>query len=199
MGGNPMAITPLFKTMRFLMPAVTLGFTCFFPATLQLYFVTTGILAMCQSMLLKSDNFRRAVGVTIYDRQIANAAAARQLRMMVDDLRAQREVAEREQSAARLSFIDRTLDSLKGRYEKVRHGTRDSFKDVESRASDMFGSGPGKRADGSAAAPPRLNAQDRKLADEYEKRRSEEEEFKRQERNQGRRRLRNRSANKEEE
>lgn len=178
------------------MPALSLVFMSFMPGALQLYFTTTNLIGLCQATALKSDSFRRAMGITVVDRGIANAAASRELRLMVDEISAQREVAEREQNLRTLSMLDRVLDSFKTKYENAKNSARDFQKDAETKSSSMFGGA--KRADGSNADPPRLSEKDRKLADEYERRRFEEEEFKRQERNTDRRRGSNESTKREE-
>ncbi|RAL01961.1 membrane insertase OXA1 [Aspergillus ibericus CBS 121593] len=173
------------------LPMVSVMFMATFPAALQLYFVATGAFALGQSYLLNSTTFRKRFGITLVDPNVPTYDLAGTLQKegfyglrMVNE-ESMQEAAKRaaEAQAAerqKMSFIDRTLGDVKETGNKMKQEMREKIDEYR-------GTGPATNADGSAAQPPRLSEKDRKLADDYEKRRQEEEEWKREERNHARR------------
>ncbi|KAJ0413587.1 60Kd inner membrane protein-domain-containing protein [Aspergillus carlsbadensis] len=182
------------KAMRYVMPGLALIFTATLPAALQLYFAVTAVIGYAQCLAFNNVAVRQAIGMAIPSKYFAKpppgtpeSEQSRHLRTLAEaaeGLQAehQRRAAAKaaEQSKTQMSFIDRALKSAKDSKDKLIQETTD-------KVNEMSGRGPKKNADGTLAAPDRLSEKDRKLADDYEKRRREEDEWKREEQNHARR------------
>ncbi|PWY86410.1 hypothetical protein BO94DRAFT_585993 [Aspergillus sclerotioniger CBS 115572] len=186
-GTSPLADSSLKNAVFFGLPLLSFAFMASFSAALQLYFTTTGVFALGQTYLVSSPSFRKMVGITQVDPNAPNydlvGTIKNDLRMIDEEykarvakLAAEIEAAERQ----RLSFIDRTIGDVKESGLQMK-------KEMQEKIEEYRGTGPATNADGSVAGPPRLSEKDRKLADDYERRRQEEEEWRREERNHARR------------
>ncbi|OGM40539.1 mitochondrial export translocase Oxa1 [Aspergillus bombycis] len=187
-GMNQMANSPVGRAVLYGMPALSFAFMSFFPSALQLYFLSTGLFALGQAYMLSSNSFRQFANIAI-PKKPAEATGmspeehGRAIRMILDTQEADKkmEVPTVEVGQAQnLSFVDRTLNSVKKNYDNL-------TTDVKGKLDSAMGNEPKKNADGSLAEPPRLSEKDRKLAADYEQRRKEEEDWKREERNHARR------------
>ena len=168
------------------MPAISFLFMANFPGALQLYFMTTSVFALGQTYLLSSSTFRRMAGITIVDPNVPKPDEQQKnddhgLRLINEgpDKEAVQKAAE-EAERERLSLIDRTIGQVKETGSKLKD-------EMQKKVEEYRGSGPTKNADGTVSAGPRLSEKDRKLAEDYERRRAEEEAWKREERNHARR------------
>ncbi|KAL4991659.1 60Kd inner membrane protein-domain-containing protein [Aspergillus falconensis] len=179
------------KGMMYGIPAFSFFFVAFFPAALQTYFLTTGVLGLIQAYAFASATFRKATGMTVPEKlnpvQPSGSTPAepnRALRLITEALeRENAKLNEAKKLAAEqpnISFIDRAINNIKESKEKL-------AKETTQKMQELSGQGPKKNADGSLAEPPRLSEKDRKLAEDYERRRKEEEDWKREERNHARR------------
>ncbi|KAL3445903.1 putative mitochondrial export translocase Oxa1 [Aspergillus insuetus] len=182
------------KAIRIVMPGLALIFTATLPAALQLYFAVTAGIGYAQALAFNNLAVRQAIGMAIPSKYVAKpppgtpeTEQSRHLRTLVEaaeGLQAehQRRAVEVEQQAHKnqMSFIDRALKSAKESKDKLVQETTD-------KVNEMTGRGPKKNADGTVVAPDRLSEKDRKLAEDYEKRRREEDEWKREEQNHARR------------
>ncbi|PYI12210.1 hypothetical protein BO78DRAFT_466108 [Aspergillus sclerotiicarbonarius CBS 121057] len=171
------------------LPMISLIFMTTFPAALQLYFVTTGAFALGQAHLIASPSFRKRFGITQVDPNVPNYDLTGELqkglglRMVNEDSiqeAAKRAAAAEAARRQKMSFIDRTVGDVKQSGLKMK-------QEMQEKIDEYRGTGPATNADGSVAEPPRLSEKDRKLADDYERRRKEEEDWKREERNHARR------------
>ncbi|KAL1970832.1 hypothetical protein VTN77DRAFT_2666 [Rasamsonia byssochlamydoides] len=184
-GLNQFQGTALGRMMLYGLPALSFCFMAFFPSSLQLYFVTTGLFSLGQTSLLNSPGFRRWAGIAplARDRQATaeGAEGSRRLRLIEDYVQAEATQATKEHAATKnqVSFIDRIVDSVKENLS----GAKRELTDKVNRYSRQAPMG----ANGSPALPPRLSQRDLKTAEEYQKRRQAEEEYKREERNHARR------------
>ncbi|RDW93133.1 membrane insertase OXA1 [Aspergillus mulundensis] len=176
------------KFIMYGMPAVSLLFMAWWPAALQVYFLTTGSFGLIQSYLFSSTTFRKATGIALLEKQApaqpsgstTPAEPNRSLRMITEMLErenakikeARKDLGEKE----KLSFVDRAINNIKESKDKL-------AKETTQKMQEMSGNGPKSNSDGSPAEPPRLSDKDRKLAEDYERRRKEEEHWKREERN----------------
>ncbi|KAL4788481.1 60Kd inner membrane protein-domain-containing protein [Aspergillus varians] len=179
------------KLMMYGMPALQLIFLAFFPAALQMYFLTTGLFGLSQAYMLSSTTIRNAVGIALPQKQIPGESTApggadpsRALRLLTEAMEREKAKLSEAQKASGseqdLSFIDRAINNIKESKNQI-------AKEANEKIQEMSGKGPKTNPDGSLAEPPRLSEKDRKLAEDYEKRRKEEEEWKREERNHARR------------
>ncbi|KAL4913109.1 60Kd inner membrane protein-domain-containing protein [Aspergillus aurantiobrunneus] len=181
------------KFMMFGLPTFQFLFLVFFPAAVQMYFLSTGLFGLTQAYLLSSNTFRNAAGITIPQKQnlvqspsSGGVDTGRTLRLLTEAIEREKvNVNEANKAAATnneqtLSFIDRAINSIK-------ESKNELAKETTQKVQEMSGRGPKKNPDGTLAEPPRLSDKDRKLAEDYEKRRKEEEEWKREERNHARR------------
>jgi YidC/Oxa1 family membrane protein insertase len=177
--------------MMYGIPAFSFFFVAFFPAALQAYFLTTGFLGLLQAYAFANATFRKATGMTVIEKlnpvQSSGSNPAepnRALRLITEALeRENAKLNEAKKIAAeqpKISFIDRAINNIKESKEKL-------AKETTQKMQELSGQGPKKNADGSLAEPPRLSEKDRKLAEDYERRRKEEEDWKREERNHARR------------
>ncbi|KAF9883943.1 Mitochondrial inner membrane protein oxa1 [Aspergillus nanangensis] len=189
-GMSPLTGTALGNMFLYGMPAISFVFMSFFPSALQLYFGATGLFALGQSYLLSNHGFRKWANIAIPKKVVSPAAGgsptgaeqqSRALRMLTESLEVEKaELFENVKPKARISFIDRAIESLKDSKNKT-------SKEIGDKMNELRGAGPAKNSDGSPAEPPRLSEKDRRLADDYERRRREEEDWKREERNHARR------------
>ncbi|KAL2863525.1 membrane insertase OXA1 [Aspergillus lucknowensis] len=187
------------KILRYAMPAITFVFCAFFPAALQLYFASTGLFACGQAFMLSNIGFRKFAGISIPGRYLESetvtadpteSGKTSSLRTLAAALEAERtkqiggaaaSIRQGKLShAEQISFIDRALRSAKDTKDTI-------FRQTTEKIQEMTGNQAPKNADGTPAAPPRLSEKDRKLAEDYERRRKEEDEWKREERNYARR------------
>lgn len=181
------------KAFMFGLPAISFAFMSFFPSALQLYFVSTGLFALGQSYLMHSESFRKFAGIAILNKNTPSNPLAgpdgsqqsRGLRMLQEAIEAERaklieQHKDKPSEMPDISFIDRMLNSLKENKNNIQ-------REATEKINEIRGTAPTKNADGSVAEPPRLSEKDRKLADDYERRRKEEEEWKREERNHAKR------------
>ncbi|KAL2845956.1 60Kd inner membrane protein-domain-containing protein [Aspergillus pseudodeflectus] len=181
------------QAMRYVMPGLALLFTATLPAALQLYFAVTAGIGYAQSLAFNNVAVRQAIGMALPSKYITKPPGtpeteqSRHLRTLVEaaeGLQAehQRRAVEADKQAqkAQMSVIDRALLSAKESKDKLVRETTD-------KVNEMTGRGPKKNADGTVAPPDRLSEKDRKLAEDYEKRRREEDEWKREELNHARR------------
>ncbi|KAL1999715.1 hypothetical protein VTN02DRAFT_4128 [Thermoascus thermophilus] len=198
-GMNEFQNTTFGKVFLYGLPSMSFLFMAFFPSSLQLYFVTTGLFALGQSYLLNNDNFRKFAGLAIRDRDLPPSGSPQagpsasplnpRLRMIYDTIEAEQRkaaaaaaaAAEAEaQSKQNISLIDRTLNNAKDSFENLK-------REATEKVQKLAGQGPVINPDGTPAPPPRLSQKDLKIAAEYDKRRKEEEDWKREERNHARR------------
>ncbi|PYH96158.1 inner membrane protein translocase [Aspergillus ellipticus CBS 707.79] len=186
-GTNQLTGTAVGNAVLFGLPLMSFGFMAFFPSALQLYFVATGMFGLGQSYLVHSPAFRSFFNITQVQAPPSDehsvSAQSKALRMLTDEITAEKARLEKESSAQaklQVSLLDRLLNNAKQSKDKMVQETKDKLDEIR-------GSTPAKNADGTLAEPPRLSEKDRKLADDYEKRRREEEEWKREERNHARR------------
>ncbi|KAL3462532.1 60Kd inner membrane protein-domain-containing protein [Aspergillus heterothallicus] len=179
------------KVVQFIMPAIGFLFTMGWPAALQLYFVSTSLLGLVQSLFINNVAIRRMTGIAIPNKylpepptatQTQTSEQSRQLRTLAEAA-AHFDGEAHKQSRAQetqMSFIDRALKSAKESKDKI-------VRETTEKVNELSGQGPKTNRDGSPAQPARLSAKDRKLAEDYEKRRKEEEEWRREEQNHARR------------
>ncbi|KAL4886296.1 60Kd inner membrane protein-domain-containing protein [Aspergillus karnatakaensis] len=189
MGPQDPKMVGMRKMLVYGMPAVQLIFMCFFPAATQFYFMNTGFFGLCQALMFSSPSFRRATGMTqLIDPNKLPASGAsgapdsRSLRLLTEIAereKAQQASPEKPSNDPKTSFIDRTINSIKESKDSI-------TKDATEKIDEMRGAGPKKNADGTVIEE-RLSEKDRKLAEDYEKRRKEEDDWKREERNHARR------------
>ncbi|OJJ95498.1 hypothetical protein ASPACDRAFT_81973 [Aspergillus aculeatus ATCC 16872] len=190
-GSNAMQNTEIGKAVLYGLPAISFMFMAFFPAALQLYFTSTGLVGMTQAYLLSKPAFRQWAGIAQVEKvELAPGQEQknpiRMLREMMEaETAKQREAAAVAAAAARapeqqVSYIDRAIQNFKQSKDKIK-------QEASSKIDEIRGTGPKLNEDGSVAEPPRLSEKDRKTAEDYERRRKEEEEYKREERNRARR------------
>ncbi|EEP79021.1 predicted protein [Uncinocarpus reesii 1704] len=176
--------SPLGKFMLVGMPLISTVAMLFWPAVLQLYFASTGILALVQSYLTTSPGFRKfarleplpkpepqdpnTTGIPSRIRVIPTTARA------VPD--AQQEPEQQVYPAQKISVIDRALDNVKT-------GVRDMQKQVKEKMDEMSGNKEETNPDGTPKVS-RLSKQELENAAAYEKRRKEQIEMERELRNQ---------------
>lgn len=202
---NEMQKTSFGKAMLYGLPALSFCFVAFFPSALQLYFASTGLFALAQSNLLRSDGFRKWANIALPDRSLPSenpfadldrSTQSRGLRMLQEAVQAetaklQEQSKQAKQSASdsdsdsdsikqQISFVDRMINSFKQQKDSIQREASDKMKELK-------GDAPETNADGSPAEKPRLSEKDLKLAADYERRRKEEDEWKREERNHARR------------
>ncbi|CAK40411.1 uncharacterized protein An09g06030 [Aspergillus niger] len=184
-GMNQMKDSAFKSLFLYGMPTISFLFMANFPGALQLYFLTTSVFALGQTYLLSSATFRKMAGITLVDHNVPkpdeqpkNDLGLRLINEVPDKEAVQKAAAEAERE--RLSLIDRTLGQVKETGSKLKD-------EMQKKVEEYRGSGPTKNADGTVSAGPRLSEKDRKLAEDYERRRSEEEAWKREERNHARR------------
>ncbi|KAI2942902.1 hypothetical protein CBS147322_8650 [Aspergillus niger] len=184
-GMNQMKDSAFKSLFLYGMPTISFLFMANFPGALQLYFLTTSVFALGQTYLLSSATFRKMAGITLVDHNVQkpdeqpkNDLGLRLINEVPDKEAVQKAAAEAERE--RLSLIDRTLGQVKETGSKLKD-------EMQKKVEEYRGSGPTKNADGTVSAGPRLSEKDRKLAEDYERRRSEEEAWKREERNHARR------------
>lgn len=197
---NEFQSTTFGKVFLYGLPSISFLFMAFFPSSLQLYFVTTGLFALGQSYLLNNDNFRKFAGLAIRNRDLPPAGSPqagpstsslnKRLRMIYDAAEAEQRKAAAAAAAAadaaeaqskqNISLIDRTLNNAKDSLENFK-------REATEKVQELAGQGPATNPDGTPAPPPRLSQKDLKMAAEYDKRRKEEEDWKREERNHARR------------
>ncbi|KAK2756409.1 Mitochondrial inner membrane protein oxa1 [Arachnomyces sp. PD_36] len=176
--------TPFGRAIIYIIPAISVIATGFFPSLLQLYFFASAVLSTIQNVLITSPSFRRLTGisplVTVRPPGADGGldANARRLRLMADQAALERALQERSQ-AKPVSFIDRAVDNFKS-------GTEDLRKEAMSKMDEFAGTN-NKNADGSPKAAPRRTKREIEAANDYEKKRREEAEWLRQERNMQRR------------
>ncbi|KAL2829822.1 60Kd inner membrane protein-domain-containing protein [Aspergillus pseudoustus] len=177
------------KMMQFGMPCVGFAFTVWWPAALQLYFCSTAVFGLLQSLFFNNVAFRRLTGMTIPNKYLPTPAPAeaseqsRQLRTLAEaaaHAQAEARAPANEAHETQMSFIDRALKSAKEGKDRI-------VRETTQKVNELSGKGPKLNADGSPAQVDRLSEKDRKLAEDYEKRRKEEEEWKREEQNHARR------------
>ncbi|KAL5338132.1 60Kd inner membrane protein-domain-containing protein [Aspergillus crustosus] len=189
-GSMDASVQAVRKLMLYGMPAMQFIFMAFFmPAAVQVYFAITGAMGVIQAFLLNSQSFRKSVGMTIFQdpnsgpQPGAGGATpeSRSLRMLTQQLeRESAHLKEVQQQQQQISLLDRTINS-------IRESGSELQKEASQKLNEMRGEGPKKNADGTFAPGPRLSEKDRKLAEDYEKRRKEEDDYKREERNFARR------------
>ncbi|KAE8144593.1 60Kd inner membrane protein-domain-containing protein [Aspergillus avenaceus] len=183
-GMNQFQQTGMGQIMLYVMPSITFAFTAFFPSALQLYFASTGLFALGQAYLLSSHKFRRFANIAIPNPvdevSMTPAEKQRALRMLTEAVRADTIASRPESSSQKISFIDRTINSIKQKASSTGN-------EMKEKLAEATGQGPKKNADGTLAEAPRLSEKDRKLADDYEQRRREEETWRREGRNHARR------------
>lgn len=192
---NEMQKTSFGKAMLYGLPMFSFCFMSFFSSALQLYFVSTGFFALCQSHLLRSDSFRKWANIALPDRSLPaeNPFAAldrsmetRGIRMLQEAVEAEKTKLQDQQKqngsskSQEISFIDRMLNSFKENRDNIQREATDKIKELRGQAAET-------NPDGSPAEQPRLSEKDLKLAADYERRRKEEDEWKREEKNRARR------------
>ncbi|OJJ48494.1 hypothetical protein ASPZODRAFT_14629 [Penicilliopsis zonata CBS 506.65] len=191
-GMSNMKDTSFGKFFMYGLPTLSFAFMANFPAALQLYFLAMGTTALIQSYLLANDSFRKFANITIPQRfpsattteSPAIESANNSIRLLADRIEAEKAKLAKASPPGKpdptISLIDRAVNSSKGFVSELKRETTEKMQ-------EFSGKGPQTNADGTPAAPPRLNEKDMKLASDYERRRREEEEWKREERNHARR------------
>ncbi|PYH42730.1 membrane insertase OXA1 [Aspergillus saccharolyticus JOP 1030-1] len=187
-GSNAMQNSEVGKLLFYGLPSISFAFMAFFPAALQLYFVSTSMLGTVQAYLLSRPDFRKWANIAQLEK--VDLAPGEEQK---NPFRLLTEIMEAEKAKARaaapppplepevkMSFIDRTIEGFK-------NSTRKMKEETTTKIDELRGAGPKLNEDGSLAPAPRLSEKDRKTAEDYEKRRKEEEEWKREERNHARR------------
>lgn len=182
----------MLKWVPYIMPCISVAFMIFFPAALQLYFLTTTIFASAQGALFLNPRFRDYAGFPKEDKShnsITDAASSGRspslpLRTQSNEMKKELDKELNEAKKAKLhkeknkdiSYIDRIVEKAKNRKTEFQR----DFKDGIKRAMDQKES---KRADGTTAPEPRLSKEDLSFAENYEKTRRQEDEWDREEKN----------------
>ncbi|RAL09129.1 membrane insertase OXA1 [Aspergillus homomorphus CBS 101889] len=187
-GANEMMNSEFGKMVRIGLPSISFVVMSFFPAALQLYFVSTGVFGAGQAWLLSKPGFRRWANVAVSETpQLAPGEVAKNpIRLLTEAIEAERATRLAAAPPAppapvqKISFIDRAIENFKESKQKL-------AAETTNKIDEFRGNVPKKNEDGTLADPPRLSEKDRKTAEDYEKRRREEEEWKREERNHARR------------
>ncbi|RAH73733.1 membrane insertase OXA1 [Aspergillus aculeatinus CBS 121060] len=189
-GGNAMQNTEIGRAVQYGLPAISFMFMAFFPAALQLYFTSTGLVGMTQAYLLSKPAFRQWAGIAQVEKvELAPGQEQKNPIRMLREMMEAETAKQREAAAAaaaagapeqQVSYIDRAIQNFKQSKDKIK-------QEASSKIDEIRGTGPKLNEDGSVAQPPRLSEKDRKTAEDYERRRKEEEEYKREERNRARR------------
>ncbi|WEW56096.1 hypothetical protein PRK78_001531 [Emydomyces testavorans] len=175
--GIDLSNSPFGKFMLYGLPVISTTAMCFWPTILQLYFASTGVIALGQSYLVTSPGFRKLVGIEPLPKRPKPhdpnnpGAGASSSRIRVIPTTA-RVVSESQQQKSvytppKVSIIDRTLDNVK-------KGFSDMQKQMQEKMDEISGNKSGTNPDGTPKAPPRLSKQELENAIAYEKRRREQ-------------------------
>lgn len=194
-GFSSLESSSLGKSFIYGLPALSFFFIAFFPSALQLYFASTGLMALGQAYLLNSPGFRRWKGMApLPQRDVFplpggysgsdGAQPNRALRMIQDAIETEKQKVAKDLAKApppqSVSFLDKIYSGVKENASNVR-------KEVEEKLNEVTGKGGDVNPDGTPAPPPRLSKKDKQHADEYHRRRQDEEDAIREERNHQRR------------
>ncbi|KAI1943651.1 hypothetical protein LOZ66_000235 [Ophidiomyces ophidiicola] len=181
--------TPLGKLLIYAFPAGTTIAMCFWPSILQLYFASTGTIALLQTYLITSPSFRKFIGLSPLPPKPATKDEAQSdnsnsSRIRIIPTTARVVTPQQEQNAGKqiyrpqdASIIDRTIDH-------VRSGIRDIRKQMQEKMDEVTGEKIEKNADGTPKAPSRLSKQELENARIYEQTRRAQVEGEREVRNQ---------------
>ncbi|KAK2882555.1 hypothetical protein FQN49_000240 [Arthroderma sp. PD_2] len=161
--------TALGKAMLYGMPGITLATMSFWPGILQLYFLTTGFLSMCQSYLMTSPAFRKfaRLGPLPMNTPFSGSSAAQPPPSRIRTISTTATSVPEPEShiqPQKVSIIDQALDGAKSTY-------RDAVKEAKEKMESM--SGEKSDAD-STGLKPRLNKSELENAKAYESRRKAE-------------------------
>lgn len=164
------------------LPLISFSFMLFQPSLLQLYFMSTGLFALCQSYVINDPNFRQWMGMEIPNRVLergpVNTETIRLTRQLEEErnraLNASKQPPTTEDP--NISVIDRQIN-------RVKSFGKNATKEAADKIRQFQGQDPGMNADGTPAAPPRHTAAELKAAESYEAQERERAAFAREQRN----------------
>ncbi|KAM5458378.1 hypothetical protein MaudCBS49596_000291 [Microsporum audouinii] len=162
--------TPLGRMMLYGLPGITMATMSFWPGILQLYFLTTGFLSMCQAYLVTSPGFRKLVGLgplptnTLFSSGPSPSQPPPSRIRTISTTATSEPTPEAHIQPQNVSMIDRAMDGFKSAY-------RDTVKDAKDKMESMTGQKP---ETDSTGLKPRLNKKELESAKAYEDRRKAE-------------------------
>ncbi|OAL71397.1 hypothetical protein A7D00_4298 [Trichophyton violaceum] len=155
------------KVVVYSLPFATVFTMAFWPGILQLYFLTTGALSVCQTYIMTTPRLRKLVGLGPLPKnptsQDSSTPAPSRIQTISKPVTSQ-PTPETHIPPQDISVIDRAMDGLKSAY-------KDTVKDVKNKLGEMTGE---KEETDPTGRMPRLNKKELENAKAYEERRKAE-------------------------
>lgn len=161
------------------LPIMSFCFMSFWPSSLQLYFVATGLFGLAQAYFINSPAIRRLLDLTpLPNSSSGSAPGAEPPRLrLIEEAEKSREqpqpVSGTRELPADLSLLDRWKASIMKPFKNMSQEMKDSV-------NKWTGEGTGQKG---SDVPARLSKADLQRAEQYERTRRDEEALKRAERN----------------
>ncbi|EZF35796.1 hypothetical protein H109_03406 [Trichophyton interdigitale MR816] len=155
------------KGMVYGLPIVTVCTMTFWPGILQLYFLTTGALSVCQTYIMTTPRLRKLVGLGPLPKKPTSEDSSMPAPSRIQTISkptTSQPTPETHIPPQNISVIDRTMDGLKSAY-------KDTVKDVKNKLGEMTGE---KEETDPTGRTPRLNKKELENAKAYEERRRAE-------------------------
>ncbi len=174
----------VFNAMKWGLPALSLGFTFWLPAAVQISFFVSGLLSFGQAALFRQSWFREYFNMTPLSKNaIPGKKGAEEsspykgkMKVVANPVLSQAELSNRFQGAQK-SGLNQTLSQIReskppgGALNKVING---AFKDVKGTVDEIKVAGSGVMSSAKKMMSSRVETSDRKQAAIYEKKRQEQ-------------------------
>lgn len=158
--------------MMYGFPTLSLLFTVWQPAGLQLYFFSTGFFALCQSYLINMPTTRKLLRIAPIHRPAENKDSLRMIQQeyipFTQGLQAGTEVSAAPKKAGNVSLVDKVVNNAKKEFSTMKQEMNKGLKNFSQQDSST-------NADGSPMAPPRLSPEEKRSADTYKAQREIED------------------------